>query len=69
MKSISFAIAVAGLLIAGAMGAGVYVQYLNNQTAIKHAAVQGCITVLPEVNPGWYNKCMAEKGYQTNLTY
>jgi hypothetical protein len=51
------------------MGAGVYVQYLNNQIAIKHAAVQGCITVLPEVNPGWYNKCMAEKGYKTNLSY
>ena len=69
MKSIAFAIAAAGLLIAGAVGAGVYVQHLNNQTTIKHAAVQGCITVLPEVNPGWYNKCMAEKGYQTNLTY
>lgn len=69
MKTIAIAIGIAGVLIAAAMGAGVYVQYLNNQTAIKHAAVQGCITVLPEVNPGWYNKCMAEKGYKTNLTY
>lgn len=69
MKTIAIAIIIAGLLVAGAMGAGVYLQYLNAQTEIKHAAVQGCITVLPEVNPGWYNKCMAEKGYKTNLTY
>lgn len=69
MKTLAIAIFFAGLLVASAMAVGVYVTHLNNQTTVKHAAVQGCITVLPEVNPGWYNKCMAEKGYETKLSY
>ncbi|MEX0895445.1 MAG: hypothetical protein WDZ94_00730 [Patescibacteria group bacterium] len=69
MKSIAISIILATIVFGGITGYWVYATQAQQVLLTKHAAVQGCITVLPEVNPGWYNKCMAEKGYQTNLTY
>lgn len=69
MNSISTSIIIATIVFGGIAGYWVYTDEIRQQELAKQNAVHGCITILPEVNPGWYNKCMAEKGYKTNLTY
>lgn len=67
MKNI--AIIVAAVVVAGAMAYGVMTYSSLKTQEMKQASVQGCLTLLPDINPGWYNKCMTEKGYTSNLSY